>query len=197
MEIICIIIFMLGVYSIFKFVKNEKVEVACLIGLSIILKLLVKDGSFYPLYAMPILLSLRHQKILPSIIYLMVVITFVNFVDGFGVWSIPQYLIYAFISIITFISKKSLLKNKFNSLAYNFVAMFMVGILMDICTFYMGNLFGYNSIIEQIYLGIPYDLKMGVAGLVYGGLTMTMAYISSVEIKEILSIKNMTLVKNK
>lgn len=194
MMIISIIVYAVALYLIFKFVKNDILEVTGIILLTLLLKVFIGDGSFYPMFCMPVLLALRYKK--PYVLaYILITVLFVSYLQGFGVWTLLQLGIYAVISIITYIFKKKLNKYKLITLSYNFVAMFLFGVLMDIATFYMGNFLGYPNVFAQILGGIPFDLKYGLSGLIYGSITMAVAYLSSVNVKDIFKIKSMTLEK--
>ena len=195
MYIVSILLYAIVLYLTFKYVKNEWVEIAILIGVSIACKYIVQEGSFYPLFAMPMLLALRHNKPY-SIIYTLVMITFINVVYGFGIWSIGQYLLYGAISLGTYFARKPLNRqNKLVIFAYSFVSMFMFGVLMDVFSFYTGNFFGYSNVFQQIVAGLPFDLKYGLSGITFGGISLIIAYMSSVEIKDILKINKMKLEK--
>lgn len=195
MYILSIILYAVALFVIFKFVKNDILELGILIGITIACKFLAGDGSFYPLFAMPVLLALRHNKPY-SFVYTLIIVTFVNLLQGFGSWSIGQYLIYGLISIGTYLIRNKLVNtNKLVVFGYNFVVMFVFGVLMDVFTFYTGNFLGYSNVIEQVIAGLPFDLKYGISGIAFGSLSMAAAYLTSVNVKDILNVKSMTLVK--
>lgn len=196
MMVISVIGYVIALYLILKFVKNDILEVVGILLLTIFIKVIAGDGSFYPLFCMPVLLALRYKK--PYVLaYTAITVLFVSYLQGFGVWTLAQLGIYGAISIVTYALKKGLNKHKLITLSYNFAAMFVFGILMDVATFYMGNFLGYPNVISQILAGIPFDVKYGLSGLMYGSITMTVAYLSSVKVTEIFKIKNMTLEKAK
>lgn len=197
MMIISLAVYAIALYLILKFVKNDMLEVVGILLITILIKVIVKDGSFYPLFAMPVLLALRYKKPY-TLLYTFAIVLFVNYLQGFGSWTYAQLGIYGFIGIITYAIKNILNKqNKLILLSYNFVAMFLFGVLMDIFMFYAGNFLGYPNIFVQIIAGLPFDLKYGLSGLMYGSITMLVAYVASVSIKDIFKIKKMTLEKVK
>ena len=195
MLIVSVLLYAVVLYFTFKYVKNDILEIAILIGVSIACKLIAKDGSFYPLFAMPMLLALRHNKPY-SIVYTIVMVTVVNAMHGFGIWSIGQYVIYAMISLGTYYTRTILNKqNKLVIFGCNFVTMFLFGMLMDVFTFYAGNFLGYANVFQQIIAGLPFDFKYGLNGVIYGGISFAVAYLASVHVKDILKIRDMTLEK--
>ena len=153
------------------------------------------DGSFYPLFCMPVLLALRYKKPY-TIAYTTLSVLFVSYFQGFGIWTYIQLGIYAVISIGTYALRNILNKtNKLVTLSYNFAVMFAFGVFMDTAMFYMGNFFGYPNVLVQIQMGIPFDIKYGMSGLMYGSITMAVAYLSSVPVMDMLKVKKMTLEK--
>ena len=195
MLLVSILLYAVVLYLTFKYIKNDLLEIVILIGISIACKFIVKDGSFYPLFAMPVLLALRHNKPY-SILYTLIMVTVVNIIYGFGIWSIGQYAIYGVISLGTYFARNTLNKqNKLLVFAYSFAAMFVFGVLMDIFAFYTGNFLGYSNVFQQVTAGLPFDLRYGLSGITYGGISLAIAYIASVDIKDIFKVKSMRLEK--
>ncbi len=195
MIIFSIVVYIIALYLIFKFVKNDILEVIGILLLTMLIKVMAGDGSFYPLFAMPVLLALRYKKPY-TLLYTTLSVIFVSYLQGFGSWTYIQLGIYTVIALGTYGLKNILNKqNKLVALSYNFVVMFMFGVFMDIAMFYMGNFFGYPNVFVQIQMGIPFDIKYGMSGLMYGAMTMAVAYLSSVSVKDILKVKKMTLQK--
>lgn len=195
MTVVSIIVYVVALYLILKFVKNDILEVVGILLLTILIKVMAGDGSFYPLFAMPVLLALRYKK--PYVLaYTTIVVLFVSYFQGFGSWTYIQLAIYGVIALGTYTLKNILNKqNKLVTLSYNFVVMFMFGVLMDIAMYYTGNFLGYPNVFAEILAGIPFDVKYGMSGLMYGSITMAVTYLSSVNVKEILKVKMMTLEK--
>ena len=184
-----------ALFCIFKFSKSELLEVIGILVLTILCKVIIGNGSFYPLFCMPVLLGLRYKKPY-GVLYTIIMITFVNIVYGFGIWAIGQYAIYGIICLLTYFIRNILNKqNKLVVFGYSFITMFMFGVLMDVFSFYTGNFFGYSNVFQQIVAGLPFDLKYGLSGITFGGISLIIAYMSSVEIKDILKINKMKLEK--
>ena len=189
-----LIIYAIILFCIFKFIKNELLEVIAILLLTFLCKVIAEDGSFYPLFCMPVLLGLRYKKPY-TIVYTVITILFVSSTQGFGIWTIGQLAIYGMIIGITYFARKQLNKNKLVALSYNFVIMFVFGVLMDVFTFYAGNFLGYPNVFSQILGGLPFDLKYGLSGLMYGSISMAVAYLSSVKIEDIFTVRKMKLDK--
>lgn len=195
MMIFSIVVYVIALYLILKFVKNDILEVVGILLLTMLIKVMAGDGSFYPLFCMPVLLALRYKKPY-TLIYTTLAVLFVSYLQGFGSWTYIQLGIYAVIALGTYALKNILNKtNKLLTLSYNFVVMFAFGVFMDVAMFYMGNFFGYPNVLVQIQMGIPFDIKYGMSGLMYGAITMAVAYLASVPVREILKVKKMTLEK--
>ena len=195
MMIVSIIVYVVALYLILKFVKNDILEVVGILLLTMLIKVGVGEGSFYPLFCMPVLLALRYKRPY-TLAYTAISVLFVSYLQGFGTWTYIQLGIYAVISLGTYALKNILNKqNKIITLSYNFAVMFAVGVFMDIAMFYMGNFFGYPNVFVQIQMGIPFDIKYGMSGLMYGAITMAAAYLSSVDVRDVLKVKKMTLEK--